>query len=144
MDVNHLLIMCLCFPVAVTCCVASVVTLVGSVVCTLCPLVMDGVNTGVCSGWLSRPNDSNMYVFDDGGGGINNPNNLNIDLKLLITPQYPQVKTKLKNSFSDVFIPSCSPSSFDFIVCFTTYIPLPPFPQSSILSKILPHFSYDC
>lgn len=39
-------------------------------------------------------------MFDDGGGGrgggcggVNNHESLNIDSKLLITPQYPQVKT---------------------------------------------------
>lgn len=35
-------------------------------------------------------------MFDDDGGvgaGVNNHESLNIDLDLLITPQYPQVKT---------------------------------------------------
>lgn len=98
------LLACVCFPVAVPCCVAAVVSLGGSVVCSLCPLVMDGVNTVSAPTVLSRPDDSNkcvsVYVFDDGGGGggVNNHESLNIDLKLLITPQYPQVKTaRVKN-----------------------------------------------
>lgn len=36
-------------------------------------------------------------MFDDDGsggdGGVNNHESLNIDLKMLITPEYPQVRT---------------------------------------------------
>jgi len=48
---------CVCFLVVVPYCAASVVMSGRSVVCSLCLLVMDVVNS-VCHGWLSRPDDS--------------------------------------------------------------------------------------
>lgn len=63
-------------------CCHCVVSLGGSVVCTLCPMVMDGVNTvSAQAGCLvpMTPTCVPMYVFDD--------ESLNIDPQRLNSPQ---------------------------------------------------------
>lgn len=81
-----------------SCCVASVVILAGSVVCTLCTVVMDRVSSvftlADCLD-LMTPKSVSMHVFDNGVGEL--------------------------NTFSDIVTTSCSPSFSEFAFSFFDY-----------------------
>lgn len=62
------------------------VILGGSVVCSVCSLVMDRVNSMSAAAACLDPMTPNMYVHNGDDGGVNRCESLNIDFKLLITP----------------------------------------------------------